>query len=384
MHNLRQSFMLDPKVTFLNHGSFGAVPKPVFRAYQFWQRELERQPVEFLGRRFPILMQEARSCLAQYIHASPGDVVFTPNVTVSVNIASWSLELGEGDEVLTTDHEYGACERIWRFLSRERKFRVVQQPIPLPIRSEADFVDSLWRGVTGRTKVIFLSHITSPTAVIFPVKAVCERARREGLLTIVDGAHAPGQVPLDMGQIGADFYGGNLHKWLCAPKGAGFLYVKPEVQHLLKPFIISWGYESANPSSSKLVDYHEWTGTRDVSAFLSVPEAIKFQEEHHWESVRKDCHQLACDVQRKICRLTGLDPFYMDDRFFPQFVSVPLPDKINPTSLKEELYNQFLIEVPVLAWNGKNVIRVSVQGYNTSRDINVLVDALRSLMQSFS
>jgi isopenicillin-N epimerase len=238
----------------------------------------------------------------------------------------------------------------------------------------------LWKGVTSKTKVIFLSHITSPTATIFPVAAVCERARLEGILTVVDGAHAPGQIPLDMDSMGADFYGGNLHKWLCAPKGAGFLYSKPDVQQLLKPLIVSWGYESETPSKSRFVDHHEWTGTRDIAAYLAVPAAIKFQSDHNWKSVRRDCHQLASEAQLKICKLTGLSPLHADESYFAQFVSIPLPDTINPTALKEELYNRFLVEVPIVTWNGMNLIRVSVQGYNTRRDINKLILALETLL----
>jgi isopenicillin-N epimerase len=376
MHNLRRLFMLDPDVTFLNHGSFGAVPRSVFHKYQFWQRELERQPVEFLGRKYPQLMLDARLSLAEYIHTFQSNVVFTPNVTVSINIVARSLDLGYGDEVLTTDHEYGACDRTWRFLSNERGFRYIQQTILLPIQSEGEFINSLWKGVTTKTKVIFLSHITSPTATIFPVAAVCERARQEGILTVVDGAHAPGQIPLDMDSIGADFYGGNLHKWLCAPKGAGFLYARPGVQHLLKPLIVSWGYESENPSNSRFVDYYEWTGTRDIAAYLAVAEAIKFQSDQHWESVREDCHNLAGEAQQRICELTGLAPLHADESFFGQFASIPLPDKVSPTLLKEELYSRYKVEVPIIAWNEKKLIRVSVQGYNTRRDIDNLLYAL--------
>lgn len=380
MHNLRRLFMLDPDVTFLNHGSFGAVPRSVFREYQSWQRELERQPVEFLGRRFTQLMLDARLSLADYIHTLPTDVVFTPNVTVSINIVARSLDLREGDEVLSTDHEYGACDRIWRFLSHERGFHYIQQPILLPIQSEEEFIDSLWQGVTLKTKVIFLSHITSPTATLFPVASVCESARREGILTVVDGAHAPGQISLDMESISADFYGGNLHKWLCAPKGAGFLYARSSVQHLLKPLIVSWGYESENPSNSRFVDYHEWTGTRDIAAFLTVPAAIKFQADQNWESVRGDCHNLAREAQHRICKLTGFAPLHADESYFGQFVSIPLPDRISPTLLKEELYSRYKVEVPIIAWNGRKLIRVSVQGYNTWRDIDKLLYALEHII----
>ncbi|MGE5250447.1 MAG: aminotransferase class V-fold PLP-dependent enzyme, partial [Bacteroidota bacterium] len=274
MLSLRKQFLLDPSITFLNHGSFGATPRPVFRAYQRWQRELERQPVEFLGRRFDGLMQEARAALGCYLGTQPQNVVWAQNVTVALNVVARSLELGPGDEVLSTDHEYGALNRTWSFLSKARGFAYINQPIPVPLETPEQFVEAFWKGVTPRTRILFLSHITSPTAIIFPVQQVIRRARQAGILTIIDGAHAPGQIPLALDQLGADFYGGNLHKWLCAPKGAGFLYARPEVQHLLKPLVVSWGYESEKPSGSTFIDHYEWWGTRDPAAFLSVPAAI--------------------------------------------------------------------------------------------------------------
>jgi isopenicillin-N epimerase len=380
MRNLRRYFLLKPGVVFLNHGSFGATPKPVFQVYQRWQRELESQPVEFLGRRFLGLMLAARKSLADYINTSAENLVYTPNVTVSVNIVARSLKLGPGDEVLTTDHEYGACDRTWRFLSREKGFVYKNQPIPVPLESSETFINALWKEVTPKTKVIFLSHITSPTAMIFPIAEVCARARREGILTIIDGAHAPGQLALDMHAIGADFYGGNLHKWLCAPKGAGFLYARPEAQELLKPLIVSWGYESETPSGSPFIDLHEWTGTRDIAAYLSVPSAIEFQLDHDWDDVRIECHAMVCEVQRRICEQTGLAPLNKNDSLFGQFVSIPLPDEIDIVKLKEKLYNEFTIEVPLIHWNKRKLIRVSIQGYNTKRDVNALQKALQSLL----
>jgi isopenicillin-N epimerase len=381
MHNLRRQFLLDPGVTFLNHGSFGATPRKVFRVYQNWQKELERQPVEFLGRRFTGLMREARNSLADYIHSSPDDVVYTPNVTVSVNIVAHSLQLGPDDEVLATDHEYGACDRIWRYLAKEQGFCYKTQAIPVPMTTKEEFLVKFWEGVTPRTKVIFLSHITSPTALILPVEEVCARAQREGILTFVDGAHTPGQIPLDVRKIGADFYGGNLHKWLCAPKGAGFLFARPEVQKLLKPLIVSWGYESETPSGSTFVDYQEWTGTRDIAAYLAVPEAIKFQVDHNWNAVRNECHQLVRDAHIRICKLTDLPPLHPDDsEWFAQLVTAPLPDNTNLIELKERLYNGFHIEVPLISWNGKKLIRISIQGYNTQRDVDTLIKAVKILL----
>jgi isopenicillin-N epimerase len=380
MFNLRRYFQLDPSVAFLNHGSFGATPRPVFRAYQEWQRQLEHQPVEFLGRRFTNLMSTTRTALGDYLGTDAANLVYTTNVTVSLNIVARSLDLGPGDEVLATDHEYGALDRTWRFLAKERGFAYLNQPIPVPLTTTDAFVEALWRGVTPRTRVLFLSHITSPTALLFPVEMVVQRARQAGILTIVDGAHAPGQIPLRLDDLGADFYGGNLHKWLCAPKGAGFLYARPEVQHLLKPLVISWGYEAVVPGPSRFVDHHEWTGTRDIAAFLAVPDAIQFQEEHDWARVRQACNRLACEAQERICALTKAAPLASAaGNGGLQFVSVPLPEDMDIVGLKSRLYEEYRIEVPMIQWNERKLIRVSVQGYNTRRDVDRLLSALQGL-----
>jgi isopenicillin-N epimerase len=380
MPSLKNHFQLDPDIHFLNHGSFGATPKPVFREYQRWQRELERQPVEFLGRRHNDLMRTSRSVLAEFFHTEADHLVYTQNVTISLNIVARSLELGPGDEVLSTDHEYGAMDRTWRFLSRERGFTYVNQPIPVPLLSIQKFVDDLWKGVTPRTRVIFLSHITSPTAIIFPVRQVIERTRQAGILTVIDGAHAAGQLPLDLPALGADFYGGNLHKWLCAPKGAGFLYARPEAQHLLKPLVVSWGYEAEAPGSSIFVDQHEWWGTRDPAAFLSIPAAVEFQRKHDWDKVRRDCHALATETLTRIEELTGVHSFYPDDRWYAQMFTAVLPDSADIIRLKSKLYDEYHIEVPLMEWNGKHLIRVSVQGYNDQKDMDALLAALKHLL----
>jgi isopenicillin-N epimerase len=381
MTSLRQQFLLDPKVTFLNHGSFGATPRPVFREYQRWQRELERQPVEFLGRRHNDLMQSARAALADYLGTRAETVVFSQNVTIALNIVAHSLDLGPADEVLATDHEYGALDRTWRFLARERGFTYINQPIPLPLITSSDFVEAFWRGVTPRTRVIFLSHITSPTALVFPVEAIVRRAREADILTVVDGAHAPGQLPLALDALGADFYGGNLHKWLCAPKGAGFLYARPEVQPLIKPLVVSWGYESETPSGSQFIDHHEWWGTRDLAAFLSVPAAIEFQRQHHWEEVQAACHDLAVESQQRLCALTGFAPLHSDaEAWFRQMFTAPLPADTDTAALKARLYDEYRIEVPLIAWNGYKLLRVSIQAYNSRRDVDCLLHALKNCL----
>jgi isopenicillin-N epimerase len=327
-------------------------------------------------------MHVSRAALGKYLGTDADNLVYTQNVTISLNIVARSLELSPGDEVLSTDHEYGAMDRMWRFLSSQRGFSYVNRRIPLPLSSTEKFVEDFWRGVTPSTRVIFLSHVTSPTAILFPIAGIIRRARENGIITIIDGAHAPGQIPLDLDSLDADFYGGNLHKWLCAPKGAGFLYARPDMQHLLKPLVISWGYESDAPSGSTFIDHHEWWGTRDLAAFLSVPAAIEFQEKHNWNEVRAACHELASNALREIQKITGLPPLYPNDDWFAQMFSAPLPASVDVARLKEQLYEEYRIEVPVYAWNGNNLMRVSLQGYNDASDVNSLLNALRHMLST--
>lgn len=381
MPSLRDYFLLDPSVIFLNHGSFGATPRPVFESYQRWQLELEHQPVEFLGRRQNELMRAARSSLAQYVGTGENNIVYVTNVTVGLNIVARSLKLGPEDEVLATDHEYGALDRTWRFLAKEEGFAYRSCPIALPLPTADEFVAHLWKSVSPRTRVIFMSQITSPSAVIFPVAEVCARARNEGIMTVIDGAHAPGQIQLELDTLGVDFWSGNLHKWLMSPKGSGFLYARPEVQHLLKPLVVSWGYEAEMPGPSQFIDHHEWMGTRDTAAFLAVPDAIKFQKDHSWDIVREDCFQLATYAQTSICNLTGLPPLHKPGaRTFRQMVAIPLPLNTDVIALKTRLYEEYRIEVPVHTWGGQKLMRVSVQGYNAKGDIDALSEALKTLL----
>ena len=383
--SLKDLFLLDPNLVFLNHGSFGACPRPVFEDYQRWQRELERQPVDFLGRRATSLLAEARAALAAYVHADPDEVVYFPNPTTAVNMVARSLTLGPGDEVLATDHEYGACDRTWRFLSRQQGFDYIRHPIPLPVTTPADLVETFWAGVTPRTRIIFISHLTSATALIFPVEEICRRARAAGLLTVIDGAHAPSQLPLDLHALDPDFYTGACHKWLCAPKGSAFLYARRELQPMLNPLVVSWGYDSAFPSASQFVDYHEWQGTRDLAAFLATPAAIAFQAEHDWDSVRAACHALARQAQDRLNALTGLEPIHPPSPdWHAQMALVRLPLKLNtgpsPWEFQSRLYAEHRIEIPVTFWNDQPFLRVSVQGYNTQAEVDALVAAVGELL----
>lgn len=377
---MRQLFLLRPDVVFLNHGSFGACPRPVFEAYQAWQLELERQPVEFLGRRFGELMRQARTALAGFVGADPTDLVYVPNATTGLNVVARSLPLEPGDEVLSTDHEYGALDRTWRFVCRKRGAHYVRQPVPLPVASAEQVVEAIWAGVTPRTRVLFVSHITSATAIVFPLAELIRRARRAGIITVADGAHAPGQVLLDLEALGVDFYVGNCHKWMMAPKGAAFLYARREMQPLLEPLVVSWGWESDDPGPSRLVDHHEWQGTRDVAAFLAVPAAIRFMEEHEWPQVRQACHELVCYARRAIADLTGLPPITPEtSEWFVQMAAFPLPVCQGET-VQRRLYDEFGIEVPITEWNGMRFVRLSIQGYNTRSDVDALLHALREVL----
>lgn len=384
MPSLRDLFLLDPTVTFLNHGSFGATPRPVFEMYQAWQRRLEWQPVQFLGTDIGEYLATARQAIGEYLNAAAEDVVFVPNATFGVNVVARSLALGPGDEVLTTDHEYGACDNAWLFLSGKRGFRYIRQPIILPATTPEALIEQLWQGVTSQTKVIYLSHITSPTALTFPVAEICARARAADILTIVDGAHAPGQLPLDMAAIGADFYTGNFHKWLCSPKGSAFLYARKEKQHLVEPLVVGWGWGEprALTYGSDFLDYNQWLGTTDMAAYLAVPAAIQFQAEHEWDTVRDQCQALVTQAIHRIGNLTGLPPAYPDDQgFYRQMAIAPLPPITDLPAFKKQLYDEHHVEIPCINWQGQLFIRVSIQGYNTQTDVDRLLDVLQFMVQ---
>ncbi|MGB3717364.1 MAG: aminotransferase class V-fold PLP-dependent enzyme, partial [Candidatus Promineifilaceae bacterium] len=379
------------------HGSFGATPKPVFDVYQSWQRRLERQPVSFIDKELPGHLENARQVLGDYLNAGASDLVYVPNATFGVNVVARSLNLGPGDEVLATNHEYGACSRVWGFLSQKRGFDVIQQSIPVPLPSSDESVELFWKGVSERTRVIFISHITSPTAQHLPVEAICARARRAGILTLVDGAHALGQIPLDMQAVGADFYTGNGHKWLCSPKGSAFLYTRPEKQALIEPLVVGWGWgeERVFTFGSDYLDYLQWLGTNDLAAYLSVPAAIQFQSEHNWSLVRQQCHELLEQSIRRICGLTGLESVYPNGGDsdhqkadadhqpsfgFHQMAIAPLPHVDDVNLLKRRLYEAYRIEIPLIEWEAKQFIRVSIQGYNSQSDVDALIEGLAAIL----
>jgi len=375
--DLRQLFLLDPAVTYLNHGSFGACPKPVFQAYQGWQLELERQPVDFLNRKAPGLMAEARGALAEYVGCGADDLVYFPNPTTAINMVARSLKLGAGDEILTTDHEYGAVNRTWRFICNQSGARYIRRAVPLPLCEDEAFIEHFWSGVYKHTRVIFISHITSPTALKFPVEEICARAREAGLLSIVDGAHAPGQIPLNLADLGADIYTGACHKWLCAPKGASFLYARPEVRDILEPLVVSWGWEAEQPGASRFIDYHEWQGTRDIAAFLSVPAAIEFQRKYRWDDVRRHCIELAAETRDRLLEIIGTARLTGSQEWALQMAAVELPEPNH--DIQHKLLEEHNIEIAVQKWSGRSYMRFSFQGYNNREDANALINAVQTL-----
>jgi isopenicillin-N epimerase len=380
---LRDQFLLDPQITYLNHGSFGACPKPVFEVYQRWQRKLELEPVQFLGVELDSNLYQSRQALGNFVNAPTSDIVYIPNATHGVNIIARSLHLTPGDEILSTNHEYGACNFIWDVVCRKSGAVYKQQPIELPLNSADILIDQIWAGVTPRTKVIFVSHITSTTSITLPVQEICRRAREVGILSIIDGAHAPGQVNLDLNQIQADFYTGNCHKWMLSPKGAGFLYARPSAQELVDPLVVSWGYQSklTQPRESIFVDLLQWTGTYDPAAALTVPAAINFMKENQWDAVQVSCHELVHQAIASICHLTNLVPLYpLDSDFYHQMGTIPIPQVKDLTGFKNRLFDEYKIEIPVIEWNQSHFLRISVQGYNSSQDIDKLLTALTELL----
>jgi len=348
---MKELFLLDPEVTFLNHGSFGATPRAVFERYQAWQRELEREPVDFIARRLGPLLAEARAALGAFVGARAEDLTFVQNATTGVNLAARALDLEPGDQVLSTTLEYGACVMTWQRL--------------------CDFVtapyDELFEHVTDRTRAVFLSHITSETALLLPVEEIVGEARARGLTTIVDGAHAVAQVDLDLDALGADFYSGNCHKWLCAPKGAGFLHVRPEWQERVDGVITSWGYEE--PSS--FISRTERQGTRDSAAYLSVPAAIEFFRAH---DDRARCVALCREARRDLLALLGTEPIAPEEMVL-QMASVRLPEP--DADLHRRLFDEYRIEIPVS--HDGTLLRISVAPYTERADVDRLLSALGEL-----
>jgi len=390
----KSPWTLDPEVDFLNHGSFGACPLPVLEEQQRLRTEIERQPVDFFVRKLPGLLDAARVRLAAFVGADPAGLVPVTNATTGVNTVLRSLPFAAGDEVLVTDHAYSACRNALDAVAADRGVAVVVARIPFPLAAPGEVVERVLAARTRRTRVALLDHVTSPTGLIFPIEALVRELESGGVACLVDGAHAPGMLPLDLRALGASFYTGNCHKWICAPKGAGFLWVRHDLRDLVRPLVISHG-ASASASQSRLHAEFDWVGTADPTAFLSVPAALSFFEARDggWPAVRAANHLLVLEARRLLCAALGIQSPAPDD-MLGSLASVPLPatngasrllgPELDP--LQETLRFRYRVEVPVMRWSesGRRVLRVSAQLYNSRAQYVRLCAALRAEIRELS
>ena len=375
---LKQLFLLNPKITYLNHGSFGACPKPIFNSLIHWQKVLETEPVKLLDGEIYQHLENSREVLSSYINCHKDDVVFFPNPSTALNTVIKSLKLNNDDEILTSDHEYGALDRTWNFICKKTGAKYIKQTISLPLDTKEQFIKAFLSGYTKKTKVIFLSHITSSTGLIFPVQEICDFAKNKGILCIIDGAHIPGHIPLNINKLNPDIYTGACHKWMCAPKGTSFLYVKKDLQPMIDPLVVSWGYESEEPSHSQFLDYHQWQGTRDMSAFLTLPSVISFLKQHNWEKVSKQCKDNTIIARKKINDFLNQKAIASDE-FLGQMASIKINYK-DSKELYKKLYKTYNIQVPIFKWKDSLFLRISMQGYNSMDDIDKLIYALKEIL----
>ncbi|MCX7421596.1 MAG: aminotransferase class V-fold PLP-dependent enzyme [Planctomycetia bacterium] len=384
--DLSNEWSIPAGVTYLNHGSFGPSPRCVRDARHAWSERLESQPMDFYLRQMETALDEAAEKLGKFIGTNGNDLLFCDNATVAMNIVAESVSatLKPGDEILFTDQEYGAVMRIWRRAAERVGARIVIQPMPRPVANADEQVAAVMNAVTERTKLIIVSHITSPTAVIFPVEAVCREATKRGVPVCIDGPHALAMMPLNLKKLGCDFYCASGHKWLSAPFGSGFLYVAKKRQQQLTPPVMSWG-GSLSGRSAHWQDEFRWLGTRDPAAFLAIPTAIEFLERFGVEEFRQQTHELAQYARQRIVELTGLEPPTPDSReWYGSMIALPLPSTGEPAprqgirdQLQNPLWGKFGIEVPIVHWRGERLLRVSCYLYNTRAHIDLLCDALK-------
>jgi len=375
---MKDWFLLDPDITFLNHGSYGACSKPVFKEYQDWQQKLENQPVQFMTNQVYSAMEKSRKSLSQFVGCDDEELVFFQNPTTAVTNVIYNLDLKPGDEVLMSNHEYGALVRAWNIWGKKTGVNIIQQDISMPVTTKENFIENFCTGITDQTKVIFLSHITSSTALIFPIEKIIKLAKEQNILTIIDGAHVPAHIPLNIHELGCDFYIGACHKWLCAPKGSSFLFVKKDHQDWVKPVVVSWGKDGDDPTPSEFIQNFQWQGTRDMSAFLTIPTAINFYIKEI-KPYQESCKKIIQDTCSEFQSILNTEPIFAGREWLAQLVAHPLP-KNRPSNLKKRLWEEYQIEIPVFEWNRQEFVRISIQVYNTQKDVDLLMSALRSLI----
>ena len=384
---LKSKFLLDPEITFLNHGSYGSCPKPVFEVYQKYQTDLESHPIKFMQEDVYKLLEISRESLSHYVNCDKDDLIFVTNPTQAVGTVIHNILINSNDEVLSTNLEYGSCDRMWTYDADQKGYKYIQAEINLPIEDKETFLNQFWSYASDQTKYVFISQITSTTGMILPIPEIVAEAKKRGIKTIIDGAHVPAHIPLDIKELDPDYYTGALHKWLCCPKGSSFLYVKKEKQDGIQPMLKSWGwgeeYEKFKSSvqlhsPSRFINVFQWQGTNDMSPFFTIPEAIQFQEEHDWDSVRSRSINMVIEARNRINEITKL-PKICPDNWLGQMATIlfPIDDTV---AFKKTLYNDYQIEMPVMRHIEHTAFRISIQGYNTQADIDHLINALEELI----
>lgn len=369
---------LDPEVTFLNHGSFGATPRAVLAAQARWRDEMEREPVLFLARRLPALMESVRVRVATFLGADPAGLLPVTNATAGVATVLHAFDWEKGDEILLATSTYNAVKQAARALSDRYGVRVVEARVPFPIQSPDEVTAAYQQALTPRTRLVIVDHVVSATGCVLPAAAVVALAREAGVPVLVDGAHAPALLPLDIGAVGADFYTGNLHKWLCTPKGTAILAVAPRWRTKVHPLAISHGYGNG------VTGEFDWTGTFDPSAWLAVPDAIDLFEGFGLDAVRAANHALVQTGRVLVAEALGVDLPHPDDVvFYASMASVPVPWAHDPTgaalnALSASLYDSHRIEVPFSAYDDRVWLRISAHLYNGPEDYVRLAAALRT------
>lgn len=371
-------WLLDREITFLNHGSFGACPKAVLNLQQKFRERIEREPVTFYVRELEGLLDQARAAMASFVKAPPRSVVFVPNATSGINTVLRSLRFKAGDELLVTDHEYNACRNALQFAATTASLRVRVAKIPFPLRDESEILEAITAGCSKKTRLLLVDHITSQTALVMPLKQIIDSMTERGVDVLVDGAHAPGMIPLNLRQLNPAYYTGNCHKWLCSPKTAAFLYVREDKQKEIHPLSISHGFNSSRTDRSKFLVEFGWTGTGDPSPVLTVPCALEYLGslmDGGWPALMARNRTLALEARKVLCHALDV-PLPCPDKMIGSLASVPLPDAKTvkaPKSplyldeLQEELFARFKIEVPIIPWPAppRRLIRISAQLYNS-------------------
>ena len=385
-------WLLDPEVIFLNHGSFGATPETVLEEQEKIRRRIERQPLLFFDHHYLEEIDRARVDLAEFLGARPDDLAFVVNATTGVNTVLRSVQLTAGDELLVTDHEYNACRNAINAAAEAVGAEVVVAPVPFPLADENEVIEAVLERVTTRTRLLLIDHVTSQTGMVLPVERLVGEVQDRGVDVLVDGAHAPGMVALDLDALGAAFYTGNCHKWLCAPKGAAFLHVRDDRRDAVRPLVISHGANATSAERSRFHLEHDWTGTRDPSAWLSVPAALRVMESMvagGWEEVRRRNRALVLEGRQVLCDALGIDT-PCPESMIGSLASLPLPDgdsgSVNELfpfdALQDRLFQEYRIEVPVIAWPAppRRLLRISAQLYNSPSQYVSLAEALRQLL----